>query len=86
MITISFVVVVLNDMPMNDITHNDVLPLSLPLSIQPSQIDNLYMMLTLLTTGMHQTLPGSKVIWYDSVTTAGELKWQNRLNEMNEYD
>lgn len=25
-----------------------------------------------------------KVIWYDSVTVEGELKWQNELNEMNE--
>jgi len=43
------------------------------------------MLLSLLTTGMHQTCPGSKVIWYDSVTVAGELKWQNSLNQLNQY-
>ena len=35
-------------------------------------------------TGIHQRIPGSKVIWYDSVTTTGQLKWQNTLNELNE--
>lgn len=43
------------------------------------------MMLSLLTTGMHQAVPGSKVIWYDSVTSDGELRWQSCLNEKNEY-
>ncbi len=47
-------------------------------------MDNLYIMLTVLVTGIHQRLPGSKVIWYDSVTTDGELKWQNKVNEKNE--
>ena len=42
------------------------------------------MMLMLLSTGLHDAIPGSKVIWYDSVTTTGELKWQNKLNEHNE--
>ena len=43
------------------------------------------MLLSLLTTGMHQACPGSKVIWYDSVTVDGELKWQNSLNQLNQY-
>ena len=43
------------------------------------------MLLSLLTTGMHQACPGSKVIWYDSVTVAGELRWQNALNQLNQY-
>ena len=42
------------------------------------------MMLMLLSTGLHDAIPGSKVIWCDSVTTTGELKWQNKLNEHNE--
>ena len=44
----------------------------------------MYMLLSLLTTGMHQACPGSKVIWYDSVTVAGELRWQNALNQLNQ--
>ena len=31
---------------------------------------------------MHEALPNSEVIWYDSVTINGELKWQNQLNEV----
>lgn len=36
-----------------------------------------------LTLKMHEKVPNSKVIWYDSVTRKGELKWQNELNELN---
>ncbi|RAL52324.1 hypothetical protein DM860_016173 [Cuscuta australis] len=36
-----------------------------------------------LTQTMHSSVPGSLVIWYDSVTTDGELSWQNKLNEKN---
>jgi endo-beta-N-acetylglucosaminidase D len=25
------------------------------------------------------------VIWYDSVTTEGKLKWQNELNQLNRW-
>jgi mannosyl-glycoprotein endo-beta-N-acetylglucosaminidase len=38
----------------------------------------------LLTKECHAQLPGSVVLWYDSVTTTGELKWQDQLNEKNE--
>lgn len=27
--------------------------------------------------------PGGCVLWYDAVTTEGELKWQDTLNELN---
>ena len=37
----------------------------------------------LLTEESHQQLPGSKVLWYDSVTRTGELKWQDQLNDEN---
>ncbi|CAI8051585.1 Cytosolic endo-beta-N-acetylglucosaminidase [Geodia barretti] len=47
-------------------------------------MDNLFTFLSLLTTGMHNALPWSKVIWYDSVTVDGNLKWQNALNKMNQ--
>ena len=28
--------------------------------------------------------PNSSIIWYDSVTIEGDLKWQNQLNQLNE--
>eukprot|EP01133_Synstelium_polycarpum_P015681 gene15681-18635_t len=36
-----------------------------------------------LTDRMHQELPGSLVIWYDSVIDNGSLVWQNELNDRN---
>lgn len=51
--------------------------------MQPKLQDQLYMFLSMVTSGMHASIPGSKVIWYDSVTTEGKLKWQNMLNELN---
>ncbi|XP_076954676.1 cytosolic endo-beta-N-acetylglucosaminidase 1-like [Bidens hawaiensis] len=36
-----------------------------------------------LTEVMHSSVPGSLVIWYDSVTIEGQLNWQNQLNESN---
>lgn len=36
-----------------------------------------------LTIQMHARRPGSLVIWYDSVTCNGQLKWQNELNDLN---
>ncbi|CAG8457278.1 17409_t:CDS:2 [Racocetra persica] len=36
-----------------------------------------------LTQEMHKNVPNSLVIWYDSVTTAGQIKYQNILNDKN---
>ena len=36
-----------------------------------------------LTKEMHTHVPGSKVIWYDSVIIDGSLKWQDMLNDKN---
>jgi endo-beta-N-acetylglucosaminidase D len=36
-----------------------------------------------MTKKTHEVIPGSKVIWYDSVTSNGDLKWQNELNDLN---
>uniref|UniRef100_A0A671R5T1 Cytosolic endo-beta-N-acetylglucosaminidase n=1 Tax=Sinocyclocheilus anshuiensis TaxID=1608454 RepID=A0A671R5T1_9TELE len=33
--------------------------------------------------GMHERVPGSVVIWYDSVLKNGTLDWQNKLNDDN---
>lgn len=36
-----------------------------------------------LTSEMHRVVPSSIVIWYDSVISTGELKWQDQLNDNN---
>ena len=53
-------------------------------NVQGALMDRLYTFLSLLTTGMHDIHPRSKIIWYDSVTVDGNLKWQNSLNKMNQ--
>ena len=44
---------------------------------------NLICFLDVLTKKMHAANPSSQVIWYDSVTVQGELKWQDELNANN---
>lgn len=51
--------------------------------IKKEQIPNLVIFVQLLTQRMHMAMPGSQVIWYDSVTVDGDLTWQNELNELN---
>ncbi|CAG5898917.1 unnamed protein product [Menidia menidia] len=36
-----------------------------------------------LSEQMHERVSGSLVLWYDSVTEDGQLKWQNELNQSN---
>ena len=36
-----------------------------------------------LTDTMHKHIPGSLVIFYDSITTSGSLQWQSELNYQN---
>ncbi|URE11860.1 Glycosyl hydrolase family 85 [Musa troglodytarum] len=47
------------------------------------QIDNLKEFVGHLSRSMHASVPGSLVIWYDSVTIDGKLDWQNQLNMQN---
>ena len=35
---------------------------------------------------MHEKVPGSIVMHYDSVITTGEVRWQSMLNEKNQAD
>lgn len=44
---------------------------------------NMPRFLRYLTTQLHQQVPGGLVLWYDSVVSSGQLKWQNELNEHN---
>lgn len=36
-----------------------------------------------LTEKMHAASEFGEIIWYDSVTKEGKLKWQNELNDLN---
>ncbi|XP_052872256.1 cytosolic endo-beta-N-acetylglucosaminidase [Anopheles cruzii] len=38
----------------------------------------------LLTERCHEAIPGSMVIWYDSITKDGQLDWQNEVNTHND--
>lgn len=46
-------------------------------------IINLIWFLKYLTDEQHKHVPGSQVIWYDSVVKTGKLDWQNALNDDN---
>ncbi|WKY01040.1 hypothetical protein Q1695_015216 [Nippostrongylus brasiliensis] len=51
--------------------------------IQEENLENLKLFLELLTSQTRASTDFSRVIWYDSVTASGNLKWQNMLNEHN---
>ncbi|KAL2317092.1 hypothetical protein Fmac_030968 [Flemingia macrophylla] len=57
--------------------------LNMEVSLNPEQIPNLKEFVNHLSLTMHSSVPGSLVIWYDSVTVNGDLSWQNELNEQN---
>lgn len=50
---------------------------------QPGKVQNLVDFVDYLTKAMHASNPAGLVIWYDSVTSKGDLKWQNELNSSN---
>lgn len=39
--------------------------------------------MAMLTTKMHARLPGSTILWYDSVVLSGAVRYQNSLNDFN---
>ncbi|CAM6125495.1 unnamed protein product [Calypogeia fissa] len=51
--------------------------------IAKAQVANLLEFVRYLSVRMHSAVPGSLVIWYDSVTTEGKLEWQDWLNVLN---
>ncbi|ONI24700.1 hypothetical protein PRUPE_2G256300 [Prunus persica] len=57
--------------------------INMEVELKSSQIPNLKVFVSHLTQTMHSSVPGSLVIWYDSVTTDGKLNWQDQLNEKN---
>ena len=52
-------------------------------SLQLAAVGNVPHFLQYLTSQLHQQIPGGLVLWYDSVVSSGQLKWQNELNEQN---
>lgn len=51
--------------------------------LQVVAVRNAPLFLRYLTDQMHERVPGSLVLWYDSVTENGQLQWQNELNPSN---
>ncbi|XP_019643810.1 PREDICTED: cytosolic endo-beta-N-acetylglucosaminidase-like [Branchiostoma belcheri] len=51
--------------------------------LEAPQVKTLVGFVSYLTEVMHTAVQGSEVIWYDSVITTGELKWQDELNDKN---
>ncbi|KAI6656431.1 Cytosolic endo-beta-N-acetylglucosaminidase [Oopsacas minuta] len=51
--------------------------------LPPSLIDRMVEFLKQLTFGVKRINPEGAVIWYDAVTVRGELRWQNKLNQLN---
>ena len=47
------------------------------------QVDNMQVFLQSLTMYMREVNKNSSVLWYDAVTTEGELVWQNRVSDLN---
>lgn len=35
------------------------------------------------TKKMKEEVPGSIIMWYDSIVSSGEVKWQSMVNEHN---
>ncbi|XP_058508855.1 cytosolic endo-beta-N-acetylglucosaminidase isoform X1 [Solea solea] len=46
-------------------------------------VKNTPLFLRYLSDQMHERVPGSLVVWYDSVVENGQLNWQNELNQSN---
>ncbi|XP_031379476.1 cytosolic endo-beta-N-acetylglucosaminidase 1-like isoform X1 [Punica granatum] len=57
--------------------------LNMEVQLDKQLIPNLLEFVRHLTEKMHSSVPGSSVIWYDSVTIDGDLIYQNQLNQYN---
>ncbi|KAL5709799.1 mannosyl-glycoprotein endo-beta-N-acetylglucosaminidase [Ranunculus cassubicifolius] len=56
---------------------------NMEIQLDVALIPNLKEFVNHLTQTMHSSMPGSVIIWYDSVTIDGDLSWQNQLNQSN---
>ncbi|XP_005884376.1 PREDICTED: cytosolic endo-beta-N-acetylglucosaminidase [Myotis brandtii] len=63
--------------------HFDGWLINIENSLSPAAVGNTPRFLRYLTTQLHQQVPGGLVLWYDSVVSSGQLKWQDELNEQN---
>ncbi|XP_059003609.1 cytosolic endo-beta-N-acetylglucosaminidase isoform X2 [Mustela lutreola] len=52
-------------------------------SLSPAAVGNVPHFLRYLSAQLHQRVPGGLVLWYDSVVSSGQLKWQDELNQHN---
>ncbi|XP_045800846.1 cytosolic endo-beta-N-acetylglucosaminidase 1 [Trifolium pratense] len=57
--------------------------INMEVELDRGQISNLKEFVDHLSLTMHSSMPGSLVIWYDSVTIDGKLNWQDQLNKYN---
>lgn len=51
--------------------------------IKLEHVEKLEHFVRLLRRKLRAVVPDGEIIWYDSVTTEGQLKWQNQLNKNN---
>ncbi|KAJ9581509.1 hypothetical protein L9F63_023313, partial [Diploptera punctata] len=51
--------------------------------ISAEKVSKLELFVELLHSKLHAQVPHAELIWYDSVTSKGSLKWQNELNDNN---
>ncbi|XP_068434849.1 cytosolic endo-beta-N-acetylglucosaminidase [Clinocottus analis] len=52
-------------------------------TLSEAAVKNTPLFLRYLTDQMRERVPGSLVLWYDSVIESGKLTWQNELNQSN---
>lgn len=57
---------------------------NIEVSLDPKYMELLKYFVSHLTGRIHANIPHGRVIWYDSITIEGLLKWQNQLNDKNE--
>ncbi|KAK4273731.1 hypothetical protein QN277_017070 [Acacia crassicarpa] len=57
--------------------------INMEVKLDLGQIENLKEFVKHLSLLMHSSVPGSLVLWYDSVTIDGKLQWQDKLDEYN---
>lgn len=51
--------------------------------LQVAAVGNVPHFLRYLSAQLHWQVPGGLVLWYDSVVSSGQVKWQDELNEQN---